>query len=470
MSVSDSGPQECSFSFSKKPIDTPLAIHSTISEYLVNKPTHKDYLPGISQNEGNTDLSKRLNISVNSANAVSEKEVRKGQKNYNNINYDEQIRAPRFNLFNQVNLSGDHIQRSYSFSYKEDDKKDNEDDKEDPQAPQSVYVPANFDLNNYTYSGSIVDDTVFTSNKNTNLNEAINNLNENLTTFEREDHDDSNLLISGTQDLEAPKKFVKPVYQYRRPLSVPAVLRPPQDAGITSSLTSSNDSSGTSLTTSLSNSVKIDLDNLNQKDTMELLMNLENLEERIEPVEPTHEHWKPNKFTNCCMKCFKNFGNFFNMKRRHHCRFCGFLICSNCLFEASHNNETNVTSGSESIFNPRNINLIYLDSKARFVIPIFKNLNFLNINIDSLNKIFKLSKICKNCGEYYLNLLFNLNNLGNPTAFGEVDSELIRNLNELNLPFVIIENPFITKKLTKSDISERKNSFVTSTDWNWSSF
>lgn len=468
MSVSDSCPQECSFSFSKKPIDTPSVIHSTISEYLVNQPIAQEY--STSPHSDNKELSKRLNISVNSGNTVSEKDTRKTSKNYNNINYDEQIRAPRFNLFNQVNLSGEHIQRSYSFSYKEDDKKDSDDDKEDSQGPQSVYVPANFDLNNYTYAASVVDETASASNKNSNLSEAINNLNENLTSFEREDYDELITLTSNTKELDTSKNFVKPVYQYRRPLSIPAVLRPPQDSETNTSLTSSNGSSGTSLTSTLSNTVKLDLDNLNQKDTMELLMNLETLDERIEPVEPTHAHWKPNKFTNCCMKCFKNFGNFFNMKRRHHCRFCGFLICSNCLFEASSGNDSNLSSGNESIFNPRNINLIYLDSKARFVIPIFKNLNFLNINIDSLNKIFKLSKICKNCGDYYLNLLFNLNNLGNPVASGEVDSVLIRNLNELNLPFVIIENPFISKKLTRSEISERKNSFVTTTDWNWSSF
>ncbi len=45
-------------------------------------------------------------------------------------------------------------------------------------------------------------------------------------------------------------------------------------------------------------------------------------------LEPTHSCWKPNNSSNYCEACKKPFTM---VRRRHHCRHCGYLFCADCL-------------------------------------------------------------------------------------------------------------------------------------------
>lgn len=558
------------FSFTKKPIDTFIPSHSTISEIL---PT--------TSNNSNPQQASNGSRSSNQPESKLDPIL-------NEIDYDEQIRAPRFTLKDQpIDPNPHNFSLNNLFSTNEQ----TQSQQEQPLKPSGLeihendepqYIPANFDLNkNYTYSYSSVElaensstnnlagmenstnNYTLTSNnlntnnhlnsnnqnKNANFVDAINNLNENMTTEERSNSTATTGTVNSTVSASSTatssnsnlhnNKFVKPVYNFKRPLSIPAVLRPINDYNANvnggSSRSSQVPSSETSINSSPSLGFKIDLSGRNPDWNNEnhdnpdgsgrrdlsfssfdplVMSNNEELLKYFEPIEPTHNHWKPNNFTNCCMKCFNNFGNFFNRKRRHHCRFCGFIICSNCLFNDNINDIIKLTrtraqkhsllvqestssaftwfpgtkssTSQESDDDSFNFNLIYLDAHARFVIPIFKKFYALHLPIKSLNKFFKLNKVCKNCGDNYLNLLINLNNTITPSygsgtkpSGGSADtntsptfeSDLKVNIDTLNLPFVFIENPFLNTKVTSQNgNSERRNSIINSNDWNWSSF
>lgn len=412
------------FSFSKKPIDHYIKRHSHISDILPNDVNNKTLI-------NNT------------------------QDQYNDIDYNEQIRAPRINFKNSNNsLSGlmrsEAKSGSITISSSDSTNRHNSVD-------NSGYIPANFDLTktingfatsnddlydqNYTYNNpnettpSQLDLQLQSQHNESNDNlKAIKNLNDNLTSEERKVGSNSNSNSSTN---------LKQVYKLKRPLSIPAVLRPNNiDQDNSPAISNSNaNSNKTSIDNSLDDNLSCNNLSFKINDDYSAVAP-GNLESNFEPIEPTHSHWKPNDFTNYCMKCFTDFGNFFNRKRRHHCRFCGFIVCSNCLININDEN-----------FN----NLIYLDKGSRFVIPIFKNLINLNLSVKSLANYFKLCKICKNCGEHYLDLLYNLNNLNS----------------NLNLPFVFIENPYLNKNDLVIKNNDRLNSIPNTnvpTDWTWSSF
>ena len=193
-----------------------------------------------------------------------------------------------------------------------------------------------------------------------------------------------------------------------------------------------------------------------------------------QPVEPTHEHWKPNNFTSHCMKCVGAFGNFFTpqRKRRHHCRFCGLIFCFDCLWQldvdlanttgggvgnniASNrltrsisnssmqarstiskadgiNNSKSSQSLSQS--NPAAASLaandsvggVLMDSEARFVIPIFQEVQKQALSFQ-FEDHFKFCKVCKDCGNKYQNLIGELNS----SEEGK------------DAPFLFIENPYL---------------------------
>lgn len=400
--------EEVAFSFKKKPIQD-LPKHSSISEILPSTDKLKSKIESF---DGN---------------------------NLNNVDYDEQIRAPRINfktydikfpgdikeVEEEEKLKTENLEDSTSQSKESFDK--NFQDKYQIFENKLDYKPANFDLNhnNYTYSSSEI-------NLSNDKLDAIKNLTNNLTTEER------------TQN----------PYKLKKPLSIPAVLRPNVDSSPETNNSPTSLSSSLSLglnitNTNLTNNIRTSNGNsgsfsssgsgrAGRSASISAINNLNEIED-FEPIEPTHEHWKPNNFSTSCMKCFSNF-SIFNNRRRHHCRFCGFIICSNCLFNSNlylQNSESNESN-----------DLIYIDRNSRLIIPIFKNLNDLQ-----LSKYFKLCKICKNCGNNYLNLLFQLNQI-----------------NAIDLPFIFIENPFINKDKKTVTIEERKNSFVNNSDWNWSSF
>ncbi|CAH2352614.1 hypothetical protein CLIB1423_07S03576 [[Candida] railenensis] len=200
-----------------------------------------------------------------------------------------------------------------------------------------------------------------------------------------------------------------------------------------------------------------------------------------QPVEPTHEHWKPNNFTSHCMKCVGAFGNFFTpqRKRRHHCRFCGLIFCFDCLWQLdvdsanttgggvgsniasnrltrsvsnssmqvrsttsrADGNNYNKNSQALSQSNPTavpsaandSVGGVLMDSEARFVIPIFQEVQKQALSIQ-FEDHFKFCKVCKDCGNKYQNLIGELNS-------GEEVKDA---------PFLFIENPYLqqTRKTT----------------------
>lgn len=243
-----------------------------------------------------------------------------------------------------------------------------------------------------------------------------------------------------------------------------------------------------------------------------------------EAVEPTHQHWKPNSFTDHCMKCFDIFGTFFlnpQRKRRHHCRFCGFIYCVNCLHKNPEAYGTGIKAVDEELslknimsggsfhgllaysgntgntIAPSNedyISGVMMDSGARLVVPNYKNLvsanGGLNEEMKNLNKLFKYCKICKNCGSSYQNLIQALNE---PNRAGDLATQ-----DYGTAPYIFIENPYLKKAADeqrakaatggesgggdrlqrKSDATvgatlaeERKLSLSNvPSDWTWSSF
>eukprot|EP01087_Luapelamoeba_hula_P015467 TRINITY_DN4628_c0_g1_i2.p1 TRINITY_DN4628_c0_g1~~TRINITY_DN4628_c0_g1_i2.p1 ORF type:complete len:413 (+),score=34.48 TRINITY_DN4628_c0_g1_i2:29-1267(+) len=56
------------------------------------------------------------------------------------------------------------------------------------------------------------------------------------------------------------------------------------------------------------------------------LVSLERLELRLDPGS-TVQHWQPDEQVSACKSCCASFSK---ITRRHHCRFCGFVLCKKC--------------------------------------------------------------------------------------------------------------------------------------------
>lgn len=116
---------------------------------------------------------------------------------------------------------------------------------------------------------------------------------------------------------------------------------------------------------------------------------------------------------------------------------------------------------------------VMMDQNGRLVIPIFKNLIKLNSEpslVKNFKKLFKFCKICKDCGNNYLNLMQNMNTN-----------------EEFNSPFIFVENVYLkrmeeeermsmaytpdTPGFKDTGITERQTSITqVPSDWTWSSF
>lgn len=205
-------------------------------------------------------------------------------------------------------------------------------------------------------------------------------------------------------------------------------------------------------------------------------------------VEPTRVHWKSNNFTNHCIQCFKTFGNslfslvymFFEAKdqdeianknslsrRRHHCRFCGLIYCNDCLYQ-SDADDSNKFKSPRYCSTDKGVfvsNGIVMDANARFVIPIYKNLGTTSssasaksskssTSVSSASPItdpndYKLFKVCKKCSDIYKNLVIDLNR-----AVDEVEPTSSSKLLQ-KYPFVYIENPYVNKVMTEPPHDKR---------------
>lgn len=447
------------FSFRKKPIDeASFQRHQSQISNIIPSSTSTSNTDSAS----NSNSSSVRNLITLNGNIIP----------YREVDYDEQIRAPRMSLANcytygnqgqtcrhsiggcTMKLKGSSSDSSYKDHNSIEENKN--DDETAESSENSKYLPANFDLwkptrrfsvpvnsdNNTSESTTILNytsDNYIYEKDNENeerLLRALDNLNTNKTSDEKMDDSNLNGSLSVSNDVFKSSFCLKQMYELKKPLCTPAVLRPIKS------------------TTSLQE------DGSNYKEHSEAILaeNREIMLSSSTTIEPTHVHWKPDNFSNHCLKCFTNFASFFfPSKRRHHCRYCGFVFCSNCLIDSS-------------------TEIILLDLNARFIIPVFSNLKMISFDAN-LVKSFKNEKICKKCGVIYSNLLSEINS------------------KKLKMPYIFVENPYVKNasvnseniqcsKILNSSLSElsnedtivvdannRKSSINNvPNDWMWSSF
>lgn len=470
----DNTTQIQAFSFKKKPLENYINnsnVRSVISDMIPqssSRPTSSNIDPRA------TDFTRKL----------------EGHEGYNNINYDEQIRAPRMSSVTQ------------SFKDKEEDKDNSfvtdtprmeegglwsvQEDTRDKEELDDSYIPANFDLsqptrrfssacdvasdvpdttilsyttNNYIYErnrsiSSSHSNSNNTSNSNTNTNlkglnlemllvaspddeleqsnlvRALNNLKKNMTSRERSEGMKTSRIkhrphASASHLSDVNGTDLQQVYRLKKPLCIPAVLRPQSLSPPSSLLSPTLPCSAESSPKKMNYSISFDCQALPG-----------NVEKR-QPAEPTHTHWKPNSFTSYCMKCFEPFGNFFipQCRRRHHCRFCGQIFCYDCLWQK---NQVEKEEDSNPFIPIKGVDVksaTVLDAQARFVIPIYLNLHA-NSKIQSLTDLYRNCKVCKDCGYNYHMLVTSINS--NLSHF--LEENHIKNFTR---PVIFIENSYV---------------------------
>lgn len=326
------------------------------------------------------------------------------------------------------------------------------------------------------------------------LRRAIDNLNQNVTTAERHaamDNVEPDIPKNSQMNVHGPA--IKQVYHMKKPMCLPAVLRPVSGDVKPNSKEMEGASSPESAGVNMMMEMEACISTIPNQISLEIP---DDLQENDGKVEPTHDHWKPNNSTDHCLRCFGEFGGFFTPQRlrRHHCRFCGMLFCQNCLhnnrkmhmFEIDSPVADTLTSSSgdehESDQVPINPSIakkhptsvlfdesadgVMLDSKARFVVPVFRNLPVEGAS--ALEQKHKVCKVCKTCGNGYSMLLQLLNQRGGIKE-------------DISTGYVFIENPYLnnlaeggTIELTTSrkTAPERRALLVKNlpSDWTWSSF
>ncbi|KAI5968393.1 hypothetical protein CANMA_002384 [Candida margitis] len=222
-------------------------------------------------------------------------------------------------------------------------------------------------------------------------------------------------------------------------------------------------------------------------------------------IEPSHHHWQPNNATKACMSCLRPFYSslvtmIYDVPKRHHCRFCGLVFCKSCLNPTQTSN-TPTTGSSSTASLVATINSQQTSTVATMKPIIDKNANFIipvttatSTNLASLPRF----KTCPKCTTLYSVLVAEISNPENVTNLldrVERDSSIV------NTPYVVVENPYIQdgkmfgcdtttfnfKRLSicspknggigteSNDVcteSERRISVAGDmpTDWTWSSF
>lgn len=456
------------------------------------------------------------------------------QPTFNNINYDEQIRAPRMSLASHYTYKPE-LPRPFT------DRKRSTlsqmvssvskgtilgaEMNTTPLEPLELYHPATADLSQPTRryleplksswrapTGTLLSsgtdtlsevyehhDEELASNSNTlentttlmqlRLLRAMDNLNGNITSAERTASTEDDNVEFRTRNLQ-DGPMIQQVYHQKKPMCLPAVLRP------------------------MTNEVNIHEEDFHHDLSPEGDFPPTKISEYPFEVpavmgpdevmqEPTHEHWKPDTFSDHCMNCFEVFGSFFypQRKRRHHCRFCGLLYCHNCLYKMrethlfditpprknSKTPSTRANSGSSnsgsiisgislaSLASDTTPSGVMMDAKARLVIPMFKNLAERGLSAAFLSEKFKICKVCKMCGNNQLRLLYLLN-------------QRSRTRDDIDAPYVFVDNPHMSSTMMAPmrpefrnnfsrlennlrTVSERKSSFTNMpSDWTWSTF
>ncbi|CCE72825.1 Piso0_000420 [Millerozyma farinosa CBS 7064] len=458
-----------------------------------------------------------------------EKKVEGGQ----DIDYDQQIRAPRMSSINQYTYGVGERHGSDAFSIAEGGSKSTSgssagSSEEKAKAP---YFPAKFDLsqstrrpsgpseersgqnstilsyttNNYMYErekrsrchldsfgqaaavfpgkipgrqpGEIGD----MGSRRQSLQRALRNFDENTTSDEQVEEiqrSKSSILPAGYRTSPGALGALSPlsnregtelqqVYEPKKPLFVPAVLRPensPSTYASSDAVTSPLGGSSPSLNFTFPEAG----DSRNENSDHKL----------HDPQEPTHKHWKPNSFAPRCMSCLSLFGNIFTpqRKRRHHCRFCGSIFCYECLWRGEPLLENQLPTSPRPPRGPEGIKGSLLDARARFVIPVYSKLTD-QADKSRLKQSFKNCKVCKDCGRNYHSIVAGVN-----SETGPLIPE--RSLATLTLPYIFIENPYLSAASVSTgttNIQASTNEYLTDSrkesgvsaapqDWTWSSF
>lgn len=403
-----------------------------------------------------------------------------------------------------------------------------------PCTPKSTYHPARADINQSTrkYLGPVKPAWTHESNRiltpelsqgrrfsgsedsadsksaesdvqKENLLRAMANLYNNVTLGERSENKmghnqpEHRPQASDRIGMSGPdgRESLKQVYNMKKPMCLPAVLRPIND-----------DTNLHEEDLHYDLSPELRLPNLKlEENPFELLVRPSN--EDNQKTHPTRNHWRPDNLTDHCINCFEQFATFFypQRKRRHHCRFCGYIFCHNCLYKnrdlasfeisppsqdskekkwsranSGSSNGSSVTSATtiiSSITPDEFESGLMLDANARFVVPMFKNLVHQNISMGELQNKFHTCKVCKLCGNNYQRLLYLFNQKN-------------RHEGNIDAPYVFIENPYTGIEGLMSSSTElrplidtsieartydeqRRHSSVTNSvpsDWTWSSF
>lgn len=169
-------------------------------------------------------------------------------------------------------------------------------------------------------------------------------------------------------------------------------------------------------------------------------------------IEPSHDHWKPNEECNSCEYCDSSFTLF---KRKHHCRHCGGIFCSNCL-----NNFANLNLLAH-FERPNDFHKSQMHLKNPLLSPIVSNETY-TTNSTTLsngtisqssheisNDYAKFCKVCPVCYTLWLQFL----------ASDEDYEGKLSNYNDF------FENE------SRNNQNKRKESITNvPSDWNWSSF
>ncbi|KAK6863463.1 Glutamine sensor PIB2, partial [Candida tropicalis] len=354
-----------------------------------------------------------------------------------NFDYNEQIRFPRLNNHYTYNKN------KTSFS-SDEDKSVIQDlnltavstlqEEVHEQQGSEEYQPALFDLNqpcrrysvptqlngspdeqllqeytenNKIYQKQIEKDSELQSEMQTINDSQIRPRIKNRTSFPK------------LKDIDSHKKL-KQLYQFKKPLLTPAVLRP----------TATNEEEETPEPPSLPSTSLYTITKPRKEDSLPACN-----------IEPVRSHWKPDNITSNCMWCFKPFHNALvsiicDGPKRHHCRFCGLIYCSDCLTQDK----------------------VLIDEGARLIIPITSK----NPSIPN----YKDFKICKKCGITYNNLSKELNNVPTISSFVMIENPYLRHdPNE--------QDKFNFDRLSaaqKSNSDKRASVADVPNDWVWSSF
>lgn len=397
-------PQTC-FSFKKQPIPSRTSCHSAISSFID---------PDRIANHNST------NSSNNSPEKITDQDAQ--------LDYDEQIRAPRMSTLSKTNLIAkileheplgdcDYIKRGSNVSSASTNNNDEFSDASRNTSTTSNasldftslisntteqtkhYSPAVYDLSqpfrrysSPSVSRSAAKDQLTYSEV---ARKALHNLQTNTTTSE-----------SNSGKPRDPRERIctdGPIRQIDEPKTpnyIPAVLRPPN-------FQSSNLTARKASFSSLGD--PIEEYNSDSSSPNKMVPSLSNSSaSTLKFMELPKSHWVPNNERPCCRMCDSRFSI---INRKHHCRKCGEIFCINCCYMQA-------------------------------------SLNF-KLNFDLINGV--VSRVCNNCAIDY--------------------NQYVRK-NFVNEGSSLRNDGLTLDKLQGADLLEREknSSNLVPVDWNWSSF